>query len=79
MILLSKPIEDCFVFELSASYHPLVVEYFKECCILFMLVPGSLGFLVWPVVLLVQRSFVCCGNYCLWGKGGGSLVAAAVG
>jgi len=79
VILLSELIEDCFIFELSTLYHPLVVECFKECCTLFILVPSSLGFLVWPVVLLVQRSFVCCGNHCLWGKGGGSLVAAVVG
>ena len=79
MIFLSEPVEDCFVFELSALYHPLVVELFKECCTLFMLVPGSLGFLVRSVVLLVQRSFVCCGNHCLWGKGEGFLVAAVVG
>jgi len=79
VILLSEPVEDCFIFELSASYHPLVVEHFKECCTLFMLVPGSLGFLVWPVVLLVQRSFVRCGIHCLQGKGGGSLVVVVVG
>jgi len=79
VIFLSKPVEDCFVLELSASYHLFVVEHFKECCTLFTLVPGSLGFLVWPVVLLVQRSFIRCGNHCLQGKGGGSLVAAAVG
>jgi len=79
VIPLSKPVEDCFILELSTSYHPLVVECVKECCTLFTLVPGSLGFLVWPVVLLVQRSFVRCGNHCLQGKGGGSLVAAVVG
>jgi len=76
VILLSEPVEDCFILELSTSYHPLVVECFKEYCALFMLVPGSLGFLVWPVVLPVQRSFVHCGNHYLRGKGGGSLVAA---
>jgi len=76
MIFLSEPVEDCFVLELSALYHPLVVECFKECCVFFMLVPGSLGFLVRPVVLLVRRSFVYYGNHCLQGKGGGSLVAA---
>jgi len=79
VILLSEPVEDCFVFELSALYHPLVVEHFKECYTLFTLVPGFLGFLVWPVVLPVQRSFVCCGIHCLRGKGEGSLVVVVVG
>ena len=79
MISFSKPVEDCFVLELSALYHPFVVECFKECCTLFTLVPGFLGFLVWPVVLPVRRSFVCCGIHCLQGKGEGSLVAAIVG
>jgi len=78
VIFLSEPVEDCFILELSTSYHPLVVEHLKECCTLFTLVPGSLGFLVQPVVLPVQRSFVHYGNHCLRGKGGGSLVAVVV-
>ena len=50
---LSEPIKDHFILELSALYHLFVVEYFKECGTLFMLVPGFLGLLVRPVELPV--------------------------